>query len=536
MSDTPADLNLMFLPDWLKEEPSKNRYANFEGEPEGRGFRRDGAGRPGGPRRDDRGPRPGGGNRDNRGPGNDRRGPGGGPGGGKFGNKPGQGGQRRPGGPQGNQERDRAPRPQFEPVRQVVRVEILPEPIIAQSIAKQVRTSGRACGVFGLAKMFLEHVDRLRIRVTALEEGAVLYQIGDGMVAFDRTVLERGVFQRFRDDFYVTEIVQGEPPKGNYTSIARERFSGALLGPSSHHGYQVALRKLYEERFSRQMDFRDFQRNIEMVNDPAVVEQWKVQASSVTVIKTKPVEGAEPTVFKDEYDAEQHFKQNHLPGLFKSGPVLEMTGAATNWFPERDVAFNVRDAIDREHRFPGFMVNALRPIFNESGLHHFKWKKKILFVSAIRPQRHATDQAFSDGIAAILTTVGEHPGIKRPDLAARLLAGIAADSPEATAKKEALAADLHYLIHVGHVVEFQNGSLELPPDRRAAQQENSEDGRVDANAEMAALNEGAQKQAQQQRKGNQPQQQQQRQNQPKQQGQRRRAEAGYLLLIPAVLL
>jgi hypothetical protein len=434
-------------------------------------------------------------------------------------------------------------------VRQVVRVEVLPEPMIAQSIAKQVKLSGRACGVFRLAKMFLEHVDRLRIRVTALDEGAVLYQIGDGVVSFDSAAVERGAFQRFRNDFYVTETVQGEPPKGNYTSIARERFSGALLGPSSHHGYQVALRKLYEERFSRRMDFRDFLRNIEMVNDPAVVEQWKQQASSSTVIKTKVAEGEEPVVFKDEYEAEQHFKQHHLPGLIKSGPVMEMTGAATNWFPDRNVAFNVRDAIDREHKFPGQMVNALRPIFSEAGLHHFKWKKKILYVSAIRPQRHAADQSFSEGMGAILTTVSEHPGIKRPDLAARLLAGLAPDSPEATVKKESLAADLHYLIHVGHVVEFQNGALELPPDRRAAQNEAPEDGRVDANAEMAALNEAGQpqqgqQQGQQRKGGNQ--QQQQRQNQPKQQqrqdrpqhpqGPRRKGDPGYLLPITTVLL
>ena len=238
--------------------------------------------------------------------------------------------------------------------------------MIALSIAKQVKISNRACGVFRLAKMFLERPERLRLRVTALDPEAVLFQIGDGVVAFDRTVLERGAYQQFKNDFYVTEVVQGEPPKGNYTSVARERFSGVLLGPSSHHGYQVALRKLYEERFARRMDFSDFQRNIEMVNDPVVFEQWKQQASSVTVIKTKVAEGEEPVTFKDEYEAEQHFKQYHLPNLMKSAHSLDMSGAATNWFPERNVAFNIRDAIERERMFPGQMVNALRPIFSEA--------------------------------------------------------------------------------------------------------------------------------------------------------------------------
>lgn len=416
------------------------------------------------------------------------------------------------------------------------------EPAIAMSIAKQVKASGRACGVFRLAQMFLERAERLRIRVTAIDKDAVMYQIGDGMVAFDRSVLERGAYQQFRNDFYITEVVQGEPPKGSYTSVARDRFSGALLGPSSHHGYQVALRKLYEERYSRRMDFSDFQRNIEMVNDPAVFEQWKLQASSVTVIKTKVAEGDEQLTFKDEYEAEQHFRQNHLPNLVKTGNTLEMNGSATNWFPERNMAFNVRDAIDREHRFPGQIVNALRPIFSEAGLHHFKWKKKILFVSAIRPQRHNPSQTFSDGMGSILTTVSEHPGIRRPDLGTRLLAGLDPESPEAVTKKEALVRDLHYLIHVGHVVEFQNGALELPLDRRAEGKEQQDDSKMDANAEMADLKDApAQGKQPQQKGGNQQQRQnQQRQNQQRQpqqpKGPRPRRDSGYLLPIVSVLL
>ena len=34
MSDSSTELDLKFLPDWLKEGPSTNRYADFAGEPE----------------------------------------------------------------------------------------------------------------------------------------------------------------------------------------------------------------------------------------------------------------------------------------------------------------------------------------------------------------------------------------------------------------------------------------------------------------------------------------------------------------------
>jgi len=367
----------------------------------------------------------------------------------------------------------------------VVRVDLVPEPHAAAGISKQIKASARACGVFRVAKMFLDRPERYLVRISALDPNAVLFQAGTGPVSFERGDVERGAFRALRDDYYVTETTQGEAPKGNYVSVARDRFSGALLGPSSHHNYQAALRKLYEERYSRRLEWQAFLRNIENVSDPAAIEQWKQQASSVTVIKTKAAEGEEPVVFKTEYDAEQHFRTTYLPSIIKSGRTLEVPGPVAGVMLDRNIAFAVRDTVERERRVPLGIVNGLRPYFSEAGLHLFKWKRKILFASAIRPQRHPADTNFSDGMSAMLTTIGEQPGIKRPQLANRLLVGLAADSPEAAARKESLASDLHYLIHIGYVVEFQNGCLELPPAKKDAHHDHpAEEHKIDVAAEM----------------------------------------------------
>jgi hypothetical protein len=42
---------------------------------------------------------------------------------------------------------------------------MLPEPAAAVGISKQIKSSGRACGVFRVAKMFLERPERYRVRV-----------------------------------------------------------------------------------------------------------------------------------------------------------------------------------------------------------------------------------------------------------------------------------------------------------------------------------------------------------------------------------
>ena len=62
MSDLPVELDLKFLPSWLKEEPSPNRYADFEGESPDRARRDDRRGG-GGFSGERRGPRPAGGPR-----------------------------------------------------------------------------------------------------------------------------------------------------------------------------------------------------------------------------------------------------------------------------------------------------------------------------------------------------------------------------------------------------------------------------------------------------------------------------------------
>jgi hypothetical protein len=135
---------------------------------------------------------------------------------------------------------------------------------------------------------------------------------------------------------------------------------------------------------------------------------------------------------------------------------------------DRFVSGAVRDGWERESHFPQQIVNGLRHHFMEAGLHYFKHRKRVLYVSATKPLRHPLGQVFSDGISTILATVEANPRIKRPELAAKIL-GDQHDSPDAAPRKEQLASDLHYLIHTGHVIEFSNGMLELPLAPQAPQ-------------------------------------------------------------------
>ena len=465
MSDLPQEFDLKFLPDWLKESPGTNRYADYQGESGDRGDRpprsRDDRG-PRGPRPERRGPPPPRRDGDRRGP--ERRPPTRRPSPGDRPRGPRPGGARPPGG-RPDQRRDsrddaRPPReaPQTAPAE--VKIDFLPEPNAATGIARQIKASGRAYPVFGTSKLFLERPERHRVRVTSADPAVPLFQIGDGPISFDRAAVERNAFLTAKAEFYNEEVIQGEPIKGNFSNVARARATGALLGPTNYHGYQPALRKLYEERFSRRMPFPEFQQHeIEIVSSEQAVADWKEQARSSTVFTT--LKEAEPISFKSAFDAEQHFRKTYLPQIVKSGQTLECSGQASRAGADRFVSSAVRAGWEKETHFPQQIVNGLRSYFMEAGLHFFKHRKRVLYVSATKPLRHPAGQVFSDGITAILQTVEATPRIKRPELAVKIL-GAQHDAPEVAARKEQLASDLHYLIHTGHVIEFSNGMLELP--------------------------------------------------------------------------
>jgi hypothetical protein len=434
--EAPDLFDLKFLPAWVKEAPHENRYADFAGEESGPPSQRD--------RRD----------RDRRG--GDQR-------------------DRRPRSPRG-QERKREPRererrpPMSRPPRPArqeepaapmpaVEVRFVPDTRVLESVLAQIKSGHLAYSVFSLARMFLDKPERYDVRLKA--EAAALYQLGEhGPVSSDRHVLENGAFLSEKDNFYRTEVTQSEPIKGNYTAVARCRLSGILLGPTNHHAYQPQLRGLYEQRFSRRMSFADYQRQIEIVANPEAVERWKEEARSVTTYVTLQEEPA--VTFPSAAETERHFRQTYLPGLLRNGAELTLDGVVSRRLPDRSLGRVIEDAWGREFRSPTGMMQELIGALRQNGLHIFRHRKGMLFVSPVRarPFRH-DNSSVSLSVAAILAAVSGNPGINRKQLLEKLPPNETGEPDAAEKRKLAVASDLHWLISEGHVIEFNDGALDL---------------------------------------------------------------------------
>jgi hypothetical protein len=457
----PVDLvDLKFLPAWVKEPGPTKHYDHYTGEDaptemrsRGRGARhKDGAFRPREPRGQTRHPRS---TPDDRHRGRMRKT------GGTTRRDSGRGRDRGPS--------DAVAQPASKPFEGTIR--FLPRQNVLENVVAQIKSGSVAYSLFVLARLFLEKAGRYEVRLTA-KAGAPFVQLGDsGEVSVDREFLERNAFRFSQRDFYQVNVVETDPIKGNFSNVARCRLSGTLLGPTNHHAYQPQLRSLYEQRFSRRFSFADYQRQIEIVTDPAVVERWKEEARKVTTYTT--LHEQTPLTFSSAAETERHFRSQYFPGLIRNVEEVTVGGTSSRSLPDRTLTAAIEQAWVRETRSPSNMMQELANRFRQSGLHIFRHRRGMLFVSPIRVRAFLHEHAgVSPLVNAILEAVSTRVGISRKQLFETLSGNGANDDGEP--RRLALASDLRWLINEGYLIEFNDGSLDRPRTKSKQHQKTAE--------------------------------------------------------------
>ena len=142
ISEVEIDLEKLFLPSWAQEKTGPNPYAKFAGEPAGRDDRQR-EGRRGGPRGDSFGER--------RGPRPARSGP-------KFGDRQRGGGRR-------DDRSERRERPEPPAPLPEITVAFLPDENGVESLARQIKVTGRAYPLFQIAQIVLVKPERYAVQL-----------------------------------------------------------------------------------------------------------------------------------------------------------------------------------------------------------------------------------------------------------------------------------------------------------------------------------------------------------------------------------
>jgi hypothetical protein len=527
LPDNEFDLEKLFLPAWAQEEPSATKYAKYEGEtdrPERRGDRRgprpprrDGAPRPrreGGPRSERRGPsriedqagQPVGVERGGRLERGDRTGRGPRPGFRRGGDRP---------------ERREPPAPLPE-----ISASLIPEERGVESLARQIKMTGRAYPLFDIAQMILQKPERLTVSFSIKKnpEGQPVQPLFacalDDSLWLSEDEAVAHVLRKHFATFYQAEKTATEPPKGKYTFVAQCGMSGIVLGPPNHHDYQNQLRKLHSERFSR-MPFEVYKARVKIVRDEEVVKKWVDDQSWKTEYLCLNM--PEPLRLTSMEAVEKHFRENHKDNIIKAVDSYRLNGAAARNLRCHQLTRLVRSVWDDQRRFPLQIATVLSQQFASHGLQFFKVNKTFTHVSVARP--HYLDVAVtpvSEGVKRIVDLINAIPKCTRRQLVEALTPTPAAPvvpvtpaAPEETQaapaegqpaapaepagptpEQTAVISDLHWLIHQGHVIEFANGTLETakkplprPPKPERKPEEKPAEG--NATTEAAAAGEAA---------------------------------------------
>jgi hypothetical protein len=374
-------------------------------------------------------------------------------------------------------------------------ITLLPDDKGVESLARQIRMTGRAYPLFEIAQMILQRPDRLSVifNVKKNAEGKPIQPLF--VCALDDTLwltedeAVAHVLKKHFGTFYQAERTATEPPKGKYTFVAQCGMSGVILGPPNHHDYQNQLRKLHSERYSR-MPFEMYKSRVKIVRDEEVVKKWVEDQSWKTEYICLNLPEA---VRLGTMDAvEKHFRETHKENIIKQVETHTMVGSAARSLRSSELARLVRTVSEDQRRFPLQIATSLSQQFATHGLQFFKVNKTITHVSVARP--HYLDMEatpVSEGVKKIVDFINTHPKSNRRQLIETLAPspppaplpvapptvpapvegqppsseeigrGVpTAPLPGPTPEQTAVIADLHWLIHQGHVIEFANGILE----------------------------------------------------------------------------
>lgn len=309
-----------------------------------------------------------------------------------------------------------------------------PDAKATEAMAAMIRTAGKAYSVFDAARLVLASGDRFHVKFTlANDNPQKLYAVpAQSSLWLSREEALTHVLEgEALSEYYRTEDVELEAPKGNFNSVAVCGMSGELLGPPSHHSYQANLHRIHRERFAN-MAFEDYKRRVRTDTSPEAIEKWKASQThgrQWVVIKEEVAEGAEPTVLKSRAEMEAHFRKHYADGVVREVSEATVTGNIPKNLLAVSLYLHLRGSVEEARKHLLQTAQQLCTGFEQNGLKLFKRRGGKLWVSRTRPRTIDPGTVLSVRIAKIIEVVKNQPGIATKDLVEIIAPAAAAATP-----------------------------------------------------------------------------------------------------------
>jgi len=385
------------------------------------------------------------------------------------------------------------------------------------ALAKDIGATGRTHSVFDIAWLVLGELDRFHVIFESEDQLLYRSRKDHSLWLSQRECLTHFWNSGLSKKYYEEEVVEVDPPKGNFQSVARCGLSGTLIGPPNHHAYQKTLLDLHREKFSN-MDLARYKSKVVMEHGEEAVQAWLdsmtkhtrwrpitekieleeaadgevvkvegvnveeeaaqvaevsekapelVEASEAQVTETSeevveeaetPTEPSAPAeevviILDTHIEVEQHFMSHGFDTEFESGKVMSVLANVPTKMIDPSLFTLLKTTVTEERRYPGKLASILCRQMSGRHLAVFKWKKH-LHCGPARPRNVSKDTVMAERPTALFKWVSENPGGQIDAMWKELLA---ADVDDET--RHQWYHDLHWLINEGILLLFSDGKL-----------------------------------------------------------------------------
>ena len=330
-------------------------------------------------------------------------------------------------------------------------MKILPETKALGTIIRKLQNDAHAYKLKDLAYFFLDNPSSVLLKITprAPQDAhapsaapQTFFQCKACGFASTRNedVVEHAVSAHL-GDYYDSKEVDCEPPKGNFSCVARCGLSGVLLGPPNIHEFNATVREMVRTKYP-DMSEEQYRSHIEMVRDSETIEAWRAGATKRTLFFPKGEADREGAQGLTREQAEGEFRRTILTSLVDTPKHLMITADMAMKSPVRPLQMAANDAIQLERRSPYNMCFALRGAFHHRKLKFFRANdaRGPEFVTNVEYREFDFEHAIPE-LQAAAKFVAENPCCDKSEF-----------PPDPDFEKH-----FTWLVTTGHVIAFTNG-------------------------------------------------------------------------------
>ena len=314
--------------------------------------------------------------------------------------------------------RNQPKRDYFQPT---VDVNIYPQDETFEALIKRLRSTVRTYQLFEIAHLILEKPERYVIVVKNKakedEKPAPLYYTVPNHLPFETEDAAINHFlNNHLDSLFDVEVIDVEPPKGNFQMVNRCTITGELLGAPNYHRYQEFLKRHYASRINN-MSFDHFVSKIESVKEQESIDAWIESMKKGARYTLKEPKEGEPESFESLRSVRSFLVQNRKDAIVGSSETVRFAGREMEHFPKSALRRSIEMYIEQQLQFPLDTANNIRGRLRR---HHFtvykKGSKGISYVCAVKRKFRDSKTVFTESIQELIDFIEKNPEI----LAAKL--------------------------------------------------------------------------------------------------------------------